>query len=71
MIAQELPKQEIHLPEFHTNKVKKHRPISDNLILTIIFILGFVGTFYILSAASTPSTVNSQGYTIEYSSISR
>ena len=71
MNAQELPTQEIHIPEFHTTKPQLHRPINDNFILTLIFILGFIGAFYILSAASSPSTVNSQGYTIEYSTVSR
>lgn len=49
--------------------INKRQPLNDNFILTLIFAIGLMGALYILNVASGTSTVNSQGYTIEYSSM--
>ena len=71
MKTQEIPTSEVQLSRAVQVDAKKRTQINDNLILTIILILGILGAFYILDASASPSTVNSQGYTIEFSSASR
>ena len=68
MKTQEIPTSEVQLSRAVHIDPKGRTQINDNLILTIILILGILGAFYILDASASPSTVNSQGYTIEFSS---
>ena len=71
MKTKELTHQGFTIPTTHKSYPISSKSGSDTLILALIFIIGLLGICYILNGtSSSSSTINSQGYTIEYSSFS-